>query len=93
MRKDCVLISPLIALDGPRTVRDFLQCAFEHTGLDWQTHVKFDDRYLRPTEVDSLIGDPSKAAQVLGWKPGVLTPELAAIMVDADISALGQPRL
>jgi GDPmannose 4,6-dehydratase len=83
----------VVATGTSYTVRDFLQCAFEHAGLDWQTHVKFDDRYLRPTEVDSLIGDPSKAAQVLGWKPEVLTPELAAIMVDADISALGQPRL
>jgi GDPmannose 4,6-dehydratase len=70
------------------TVRDFLKFAFEHAGLDWEKHVKFDDRYLRPTEVDSLIGDPSKAADILGWKPEVLTPELAQIMVDADMEAL-----
>lgn len=70
------------------TVRDFLTLAFGHAGLDWQDHVKFDDRYLRPTEVDALVGDASKAAQVLGWKADVHTPELAKIMVDADIEAL-----
>ena len=74
----------VVATGTSYTVRDFLQFAFDHAGLDWETHVKFDDRYLRPTEVDSLIGDASKITQVLGWKPRVLTPELARIMVDAD---------
>lgn len=69
-------------------VRDFLRFAFEHVGLDWEKHVQFDDRYLRPTEVDSLIGDPSKVARLLGWKPEVLTPELAKIMVDADLASV-----
>jgi GDPmannose 4,6-dehydratase len=78
----------VVATGTSFTVRDFLKFAFEHAGLDWEKHVKFDDRYLRPTEVDSLIGDPSKAADILGWKPEVLTPELAQIMVDADIEAL-----
>jgi GDPmannose 4,6-dehydratase len=50
--------------------------------------VRFDERYLRPSEVDALIGDASKAASLLGWKPRVLTPELARIMVDADREAL-----
>jgi GDPmannose 4,6-dehydratase len=50
--------------------------------------VLFDERYLRPTEVDALIGDASKAEEKLGWKPTVHTPELARIMVDADIEAL-----
>ena len=50
--------------------------------------MKFDERYLRPTEVDALIGDASKARTVLGWEPKVFTPELARIMVDADIEAL-----
>src|SRR5271155_1601835 len=70
------------------TVRDFVQTAFEHAGLDWQKHVRFDERYLRPTEGDSLIGDATKAARTLGWKASVHTGELARIMVDADIAAL-----
>lgn len=70
------------------TVREFAQAAFDHVGLDWQKHVKFDDRYLRPTEVDSLVGDADRAAQSLGWKASVHTGELARIMVDADIAAL-----
>ena len=78
----------VIATGTSYTVRDFLQFAFEHAGLNWEQHVKFDERYLRPTEVDSLIGDPSKAAELLKWKPEVLTPELAGIMVDADIASL-----
>jgi GDPmannose 4,6-dehydratase len=70
------------------TVKDFLQFSFEHVGLDWEKYVKFDERYLRPTEVDSLIGDSSKAEEKLGWVPKILTPELARIMVDADIQSL-----
>jgi 1L-myo-inositol 1-phosphate cytidylyltransferase len=64
------------------------QTAFDHAGLDWQQHVKFDERYLRPTEVDSLIGDATKASQLLGWNASVHTAELARIMVDADVAAL-----
>jgi GDPmannose 4,6-dehydratase len=75
----------VVATGTSYTVRDFLQLAFEHAGLDWQEHVKFDDRYLRPTEVESLIGNPSKVNAHLGWKPSVLTPELARLMVDADL--------
>ena len=70
------------------TVKDFLQFSFERVNLDWEKYVKFDERYLRPTEVDALIGDPSKAEQLLGWTPKVLTPQLAQIMVDADVAAL-----
>src|SRR5665811_411545 len=55
----------VVATNTAYTVRDFLRFAFEHAGLDWEKHVKFDDRYLRPSEVDSLIGNPSKAAEVL----------------------------
>lgn len=78
----------VVATGTSYTVRDFLGFAFQHAGLDWEKHVKFDDRYLRPTEVDSLIGDPSKAAEILDWKPEVLTPEIAGIMVDADTEVL-----
>jgi len=70
------------------TVRDFLQFAFEAVDLDWQAYVKFDERYLRPTEVDALIGDPSRAKEKLSWEAKVHTPELARIMVEADIAAL-----
>ena len=70
------------------TIRDFLDAAFGHAGLDWHEFVKFDERYLRPTEVDALIGDASKAGQRLGWTPKVDGRELAKIMVDADIAAL-----
>ncbi|MDF2664796.1 MAG: gmd [Microbacterium sp.] len=59
------------------TIREFLQTSFAHVGLDWQEFVKFDERYLRPTEVDALIGDPSKAADKLGWVPSVSAGQLA----------------
>ena len=78
----------VVATGTPYTVRDFVQFAFEHAGLDWERHVRFDERYLRPAEVDALIGDASKARDRLGWQPEVLTPELARIMVDADRLAL-----
>ena len=78
----------VIATNTAYTVKDFLQFSFEHVGLEWEKYVKFDERYLRPTEVDSLIGDPSRASDELGWTPTILTPRLAQIMVDADIEAL-----
>ncbi len=74
----------VIATGTKYSVEDFLSFAFEHAGLDWKKYVKFDERYLRPTEVDALVGDRSKAEERLGWKPKVLTPELARLMVDAD---------
>jgi GDPmannose 4,6-dehydratase len=70
------------------TIREFLDASFGHVGLDWQEFVKFDERYLRPTEVDALIGDPTKANTTLGWKPTIDGAALAKIMVDADIQAL-----
>ncbi len=76
----------VVATGTSYSVRDFVEIAFEHAGLDWQKHVKFDDRYLRPSEVDALIGDASKAREVLGWKPKTLTPDLAKLMVDADLA-------
>jgi GDPmannose 4,6-dehydratase len=78
----------VLATNTAFTVRDFLQFSFEHVGLDWEKYVRFDERYLRPTEVDALVGDYSRAESVLGWKPQVLTPQLATIMVDADIETL-----
>ncbi len=71
------------------SVGDFVRVAFEHAGLDWERHVRFDPRYLRPSEVDDLIGDASKAKRTIGWEAKVHTPELARLMVDADRAALG----
>jgi GDPmannose 4,6-dehydratase len=70
------------------SVKDFVRLSFEHVGLDWQKFVKFDEKYLRPTEVDTLIGDSSKAEKELGWKASVGPEKLAAIMVDHDIALL-----
>jgi GDPmannose 4,6-dehydratase len=70
------------------TVRDFVVTAFEHAGLDWERHVRFDERYLRPTEVDALVGDAKKAEDSLGWKATVHAADLARLMVDADLDAL-----
>ena len=70
------------------SVKDFVQMSFEHVGLDWEKFVRFDEKYLRPTEVDSLIGDATKAEKSLGWKPTVHPGELAAIMVDHDLAAI-----
>jgi GDPmannose 4,6-dehydratase len=78
----------VLATGGNFTVRDFVETAFTHAGLNWTDHVRFDERYLRPTEVDALIGDASKAEAKLGWKATVDTAEVARIMVDADIAAL-----
>jgi GDPmannose 4,6-dehydratase len=78
----------VIATGTQYTVRDFLNFSFERAGLDWQKYVRFDERYLRPTEVDALVGDASRAHEKLGWVPKVLTPHLAQIMVDADQTAL-----
>lgn len=70
------------------TVREFLEIAFAHVDLDWQEYVRFDPRYLRPTEVDELIGDASRARRDLDWVPSVTGPDLARLMVEADIEAL-----
>jgi GDPmannose 4,6-dehydratase len=70
------------------SVKDFVQMSFEHVGLDWEKYVRFDERYLRPTEVDTLVGDATKAEKNLGWKATVQPRELAALMVDHDIATL-----
>lgn len=74
------------------SVRDFLRVAFDHVGRDWQDYVSFDPRYERPAEVDAMVGDASLVGQLLGWKPTVMMPELARIMVDADIRSLQAQR-
>ncbi|MGY1723807.1 GDP-mannose 4,6-dehydratase [Blastococcus sp. SYSU DS0533] len=82
----------VLATGTAYSVRDFVRMAFEHVGLEWEEYVRHDERYERPSEVDALVGDYSKAKQLLGWEPKVLTPELVKIMVDADIKLLDDER-
>ncbi|MBV8883549.1 MAG: GDP-mannose 4,6-dehydratase, partial [Chroococcidiopsidaceae cyanobacterium CP_BM_RX_35] len=79
----------VIATGETHSVREFLELAFSYVNLDWQEYVVFDQRYLRPSEVELLLGDPSKAKQQLGWAPTVTFAELVALMVEADLKALG----
>jgi GDPmannose 4,6-dehydratase len=78
----------VIATGETHSVRQFVEAAFEHAGLDWEPHVEIDPRYFRPAEVDELLGDASKAAERLGWRPKVAFDELVRIMVDADVAEL-----
>ena len=82
----------VVATNTAYTVRDFLQFSFSRVGLDWEKYVRFDERYLRPTEVDALIGDYGLAERDLGWRPEVTAPRLAEIMVDHDLAALARGR-
>jgi len=77
----------VLATGKAATIKDFLTSAFSHADLDWQEFVEFDPRYLRPTEVDALIGDASLAERELGWEAKTMPDELARLMVDADIKA------
>jgi len=77
----------VVATGEGATVRDFVQASFSHVGLDWEKHVEVDQRYMRPTEVDALIGDPSKIQNELSWKAKTHWKELAELMVDADVAA------
>lgn len=70
------------------SVEDFVRWSFEHVGLDWREHVRTDPRYLRPTEVDSLVADASRAYDVLGWKATVMPEQLARVMVDHDLAEI-----
>ncbi len=78
----------VVATGVGATVKDFAEAAFSRAGLNWQDHVETDKKYIRPTEVDALIGDPSKAEKALGWKAATHWKELAELMVDADIAAI-----
>jgi len=78
----------VIATGETHSVREFLEVAFGHAGLDWRKHVEIDPRYYRPAEVDLLIGDPGKAKKKLGWVPKTTFAELTKLMVDADLKAL-----
>jgi GDPmannose 4,6-dehydratase len=78
----------VIATNETHSVKEFLQVAFDHVGLDWKKYVEIDPRYYRPAEVDLLIGDYSKAKQKLGWEPKTKFVELTKLMVDADVELL-----
>lgn len=79
----------VIATGESHTVREFLEEVFTYAGLDWEAYVEIDPRYFRPTEVDYLQGDASKARRELGWEPKITFRELARIMLDADMEAAG----
>ena len=75
----------VLATGEMHTVKEFLQVAFDYVGLDWERYTHHDSRYDRPSEVDQLLGDPSKARRVLGWEPKVKFGELVKMMMDADL--------
>mgnify|MGYP002654475423 CR=1 FL=1 len=70
------------------SVRDFVKMSFEHVGLHWENYVRFDERYLRPTEVDTLVADASKAKKALNWEASVMPEQLASLMVEHDLATL-----
>ena len=74
----------VLATGETHSVRDFLDEAFRYAGLEWEKYVKIDERYFRPSEVDALLGDASKAQEKLGWEPSVRFAELVRMMVDHD---------
>jgi GDPmannose 4,6-dehydratase len=78
----------VVATGETHTVREFVEAAFEYAGLDWGKYIEIDPIYFRPTEVDVLQGDASKAKSMLGWQPKVKFHELVKLMVDADIKLL-----
>ena len=73
------------------SVQDFVECAFDRVGLDWNKYVKIDPAFIRPAEVEILLADPSRAKDELGWQPRVSFKELVHMMVDADLERLAVP--
>jgi len=82
----------VVSTGETHSVRELLELAFTHAGLDWQQYVRVDERYLRPAEVDLLIGDPAKARETLTWTPDVDFGGLVRMMVDADLARLAKDR-
>jgi GDPmannose 4,6-dehydratase len=78
----------VVASGEEHSVREFAQIAFDHAGLDWERHVVQDPQFMRPAEVDHLVGDPSKAREQLGWEPKSSFQELVETMVNADVERL-----
>jgi len=81
----------VVATGESHSIREFLDESFGYAGMNWKKYVEIDPRYFRPTEVDYLLGDPSKARQQIGWEPKVKFHELVRIMVDADLELQGLP--
>jgi GDPmannose 4,6-dehydratase len=79
----------VIGTGEAHSVREFLDEAFGYVGLEWNAHVRIDERYMRPTEVDYLLADPSKARQAFEWEPRIFFKDLVRIMVDADMELIG----
>jgi GDPmannose 4,6-dehydratase len=79
----------VIGTGETHSVKEFMAEAFGYVGLDWREYVEFDPKYARPTEVDALLADATKAREQLSWKPKLTLPELVRIMVDADMEAAG----
>ena len=79
----------VIATNETHSVREFLELAFDYVNLNWADYVEFDSRYLRPAEVDLLIGDSTKAREKLGWQPSITFPQLVALMVESDLQIFG----
>jgi len=82
----------VIGTGKAHSVRQLVEAAFGHVGLNWQDYVVTDPRFVRPAEVDLLLADPSKAKKDLGWTPKVQFSELVAMMVDADLERLSARR-
>jgi len=80
----------VVATGESHSPREFLEEAFGYAGMDYKKYVEIDPRYFRPTEVDYLLGDPTKAKTQLGWQPKVKFHELVRIMVDADLELMGE---
>ena len=78
----------VVATGETHTVQKLVEVAFAHAGLDWQQHVKLDPKFIRPAEVDLLVGDPAKAKKALGWQPRVSFEQMVRMMVDSDIERL-----
>ena len=83
----------VVATGEAHSVKHLVEIAFEHAGLDWEKHVRTDPAFLRPAEVDHLIGNPAKARKMLGWEPSVNFDGLVRMMVDADVARLTTGRV
>lgn len=83
----------VVATGESHSVREFLELTFDYLGLDWRKYVEIDPRYFRPTEVDYLLGDPTKAINQLGWRPKVKFEELVRIMTDHDLELARQEKI
>ena len=82
----------VLATGTTHSIEEFLDASFEAVGLDWREHVEQDERYMRPSEVSRLVGDPSRAKKVLGWQAETILPNLAHTMVNHDVAAMKSAR-